>query len=85
MLDDQVKPTLLAELSGGGLSEKVEVFKVAGGSYEDTIMSNFLSQHPGGELVTTTCAGKDVIGILGQEGRMLKMKRMIWLAVGTTK
>ena len=43
MLGYRVKPTLLAELSGGDLSEKVEVFKLAGGSYEDTIISNFFS------------------------------------------
>ena len=52
MLGDQV-------LSGLGVSEKVEVFNLEGGSYEDTIMSNFLSQHPGGELAISTCAGKN--------------------------
>ena len=35
----------------GVSSEKVEVFKLASGSYEDTIVPNFLSQHLGGELV----------------------------------
>ena len=59
MLGDKVKPTLLAELSGEGLTGKVEVFKLAGGSYGDAIVSNFLSQHPGGELATFTFAGKD--------------------------
>ena len=59
MLGDKVKPTLLAELSDGRLSEKVEVFKLANGSCEDTIVSNFLSQHPGGESAILTVAGKD--------------------------
>merc|ERR1712012_1388222 len=90
-----VKATSLAELSGGGLSGKVEASKLAGGSYEDTMnsapasaksggytmdevakhtkkgevwvvlhgrvlnVSNFLSQHPGGELAILTFAGKD--------------------------
>merc|ERR1719284_1906775 len=96
MLGDKVKATSLAELSGGGLSGNVEVSKLAGGSYEDTMnaastapaksagytmeevakhtkkvdvwvvlhgrvlnVSNFLSQHPGGELAILTFAGKD--------------------------
>ena len=101
MLGDKVKATSLAELSGGGLSGNVEVSKLAGGSYEDTVnaasiapakkqkkassgytmeevvkhtkkgdvwvvlhgrvlnVSNFLSQHPGGELAISTFAGKD--------------------------
>ena len=37
MLGDKVKATSLAELSGGGLSWNVEVSKLAGGSYEDTM------------------------------------------------
>ena len=59
MLGDRVKPTLLAELSDGRLSEKVEVFKLANGSYEDTFVSNFLSWHPGGESAILTVAGKN--------------------------
>ena len=37
MLGDKVKATSLAELSDGGLSGNVEVSKLAGGSYEDTM------------------------------------------------
>ena len=37
MLGDKVKATSLAELSEGGLSGNVEVSKLAGGSYEDTM------------------------------------------------
>ena len=37
MLGDKVKATSLAELSGGGLSWNVELSKLAGGSYEDTM------------------------------------------------
>ena len=39
MWGDKVKATSLAELSGGGLSGKVEASKLARGSYEDTINS----------------------------------------------
>merc|ERR1712013_958621 len=39
ILGDDVKPTSLAELSGGGLSGKVEGSSLAGGSYEDTMNS----------------------------------------------
>merc|ERR1712039_270513 len=35
ILGDDVKPTSLEELSGGGLSGKVEGSKLSGGSYED--------------------------------------------------
>ena len=58
-LGDKVDPTLLAELSDGRLSEEVEVFKLANGSSEGTIVSIFLSQHPGGESATLTVARKD--------------------------
>merc|ERR1712051_566002 len=87
--------TSLTELSGGGLSGKVEASKFSGGSYEDTMnkpagggggggltleevakhnskadcwvvvngqvlnVTNFLSEHPGGELAILTFAGKD--------------------------
>ena len=37
MLGDKVKATSLAELSGGGLTGNVEVSKLFGGSYEDTM------------------------------------------------
>ena len=40
MLGDKVKATWLAELSGGGLSGNVEVLKLVGGSYEDTMNSS---------------------------------------------
>merc|ERR1712048_273703 len=119
MLGDDVKPTSLSELSGGGLSGAVEGSKLSGGSYEDNMnekkdgttrdiaapkpkkekkekkekaaaasggggyimaevakhttkgdcwvvlsgkvlnVTNFLSQHPGGELAILTFAGKD--------------------------
>jgi len=117
ILGDDVKPTSLEELSGGGLSGKVEASKLSGGSYEDNMnktaapaapaasagekkaaavapkkkksgggggltmaevqkhitktdcwvvlhdrvlnVTNFLSQHPGGELAILTFAGKD--------------------------
>merc|ERR1711953_52338 len=118
ILGDDVKPTSLIELSGGGLTGKVEGSKLSGGSYEDTMnksaasapaaaaggktaaapakkkkekkssggggltmaevgkhvtktdcwvvlhenvlnVTNFLSQHPGGELAILTFAGKD--------------------------
>merc|ERR1712051_952374 len=84
----------MGELSGGGLSGKVEASKFSGGSYEDTMnkpaggggggltleevakhnskadcwvvvngqvlnVTNFLSEHPGGELAILTFAGKD--------------------------
>ena len=39
MLGDKVEATSLAELSGGGLSGKVEPSKLAGGSQEDTMNS----------------------------------------------
>ena len=45
MLGDKVKATLLIKLSGGGLSGNVEVSKLAGGSYEDTMNSS--SEAPG--------------------------------------
>merc|ERR1712051_565876 len=87
--------TSLTELSGGGLTGKVEASKFSGGSYEDTMnkpagggggggltleevakhntkadcwvvvngevlnVTNFLSDHPGGELAILTFAGKD--------------------------
>merc|ERR1712039_696007 len=112
ILGDAVKETSLADLSGGGLSGKVEASKLSGGSYEDGMnkagsaapaakpaeapvkekkssgggggltmaevakhttktdcwvvlsgnvlnVTNFLSQHPGGELAILTFAGKD--------------------------
>merc|ERR1712066_65207 len=118
ILGDAVKATSLADLSGGGLSGKVEASKLSGGSYEDGMnkagsaapaakpaeapvkkekkkkekkssgggggltmaevakhttktdcwvvlsgnvlnVTNFLSQHPGGELAILTFAGKD--------------------------
>jgi len=119
ILGDAVKATSLDELSGGGLSGKVEASKLSGGSYEDGMnkagsaavasakpaepavkkekkkkekkssgggggltmaevakhttktdcwvvlsgnvlnVTNFLSQHPGGELAILTFAGKD--------------------------
>merc|ERR1719156_378406 len=37
MLGDDAKPTSLSELSGGGLSGKVEGSSLAGGSYEDNM------------------------------------------------
>merc|ERR1712117_175518 len=117
MLGDDMKDTSLFDLSGGGLSGKVESSKLSGGSYEDNMnksavssakpasgaegktavspakknksgggggltmaevqkhvtktdcwvvlhdrvlnVTNFLSQHPGGELAILTFAGKD--------------------------
>merc|ERR1712048_398509 len=101
MLGPDAKDTSLDELSGGGLSGKVEGSALAGGSYEDNMnkstakaeasggggapgftleevakhttkadcwvvvagqvlnVTNFLSQHPGGELAILTFAGKD--------------------------
>jgi len=116
ILGADVKPTSLIELSGGGLTGKVESSKLSGGSYEDNMnksaapaasaggktaaapakkkkekksaggggltmaevqkhttktdcwvvlhervlnVTNFLSQHPGGELAILTFAGKD--------------------------
>merc|ERR1712187_1108711 len=115
ILGDDVKETSLADLSGGGLSGKVESSKLSGGSYEDGMnksgsapakpaeatskkaapakkkksgggggltmaevgkhttktdcwvvlrgevlnVTNFLSQHTGGELAILTFAGKD--------------------------
>merc|ERR1712051_1002205 len=94
MLGSGIKATSLTELSGGGLSGKVEASKFSGGSYEDTMnkpaggggggltleevakhnskadcwvvvngqvlnVTNFLSEHPGGELAISTFAGKD--------------------------
>merc|ERR1712241_805248 len=117
ILGDDMKPTSLSDLSGGGLSGKVESSKLSGGSYEDNMnksavssakpasgaegktavspakkkksgggggltmaevqkhvtktdcwvvlhdrvlnVTNFLSQHPGGELAILTFAGKD--------------------------
>merc|ERR1712242_422436 len=107
ILGDDMKPTSLLDLSGGGLSGKVESSKLSGGSYEDGMnktatpsaapaapaggkkaapakkksgggggltmadcwvvlhdrvlnVTNFLSQHPGGELAILTFAGQDV-------------------------
>merc|ERR1712012_1472950 len=37
ILGDDVKPTSLSDLSGGGLSGKVESSKLSGGSYEDNM------------------------------------------------
>merc|ERR1712241_916025 len=46
ILGDDVKPTSLNELSGGGLSGKVESSKLSGGSYEDTMNKSSTSATP---------------------------------------
>ena len=57
-MGDKVKTTLLAELFDGCVSEGLEVFKLTNGPYEDTIVSNFFSQHPSGELAIFLLQGR---------------------------
>merc|ERR1712217_16517 len=58
ILGDDVKETSLAELSGGGLSGKVEGSKLSGGSYEDNMNDSAKKSAPAAAAGTAAAPAK---------------------------